>query len=181
MKTNNKHISKFLSLILRHNPDKVGIQLDEKGWTDVQELLQKVKRHRPELSMDVLEEVVASCDKQRFAFNEDHTRIRASQGHSIQVDLEYQPKQPPEFLYHGTVAKFMDAIREKGLLKMNRHHVHLSKERETAIKVGSRRGKPIILTVRSGEMYAKGIEFYQSDNEVWLTDVVAPEYIEFKS
>ncbi|PKV50052.1 putative RNA 2'-phosphotransferase [Aquimarina sp. MAR_2010_214] len=181
MKTNNKYISKFLSLILRHNPDKVGIQLDENGWTDVKELLQKVKRHRPELNMDVLEEVVASCDKQRFAFNEDHTRIRASQGHSIKVDLEYQPKQPPEFLYHGTVAKFMDAIREKGLLKMSRHHVHLSEERETAIKVGSRRGKPIILTVRSGEMHTKGIEFYQSDNEVWLTDVVAPEYIEFKS
>ncbi|WP_108808488.1 RNA 2'-phosphotransferase [Aquimarina spinulae] len=181
MKTNNKHISKFLSLILRHNPDKVGIQLDENGWTDVQELLQKVKRHRPGLNMDVLEEVVASCDKQRFAFNEDHTRIRANQGHSIKVDLEYQPKQPPEFLYHGTVAKFMEAIREKGLLKMNRHHVHLSEERETAIKVGSRRGKPIILTVRSGEMYTRGIEFYQSDNEVWLTDIVAPEYIEFKS
>ncbi|WP_282080807.1 RNA 2'-phosphotransferase [Aquimarina algiphila] len=180
MKTNHKHISKFLSLILRHNPDKIKLYLDENGWADVSELLSKAKRHQPSLDMKLLKEIVETNDKKRFAFNEGETRIRANQGHSIQIDLEYTPTQPPEFLYHGTIAKFMDAIREKGLLKMNRHHVHLSEERETATKVGSRRGKPIILNVRSGEMYTNGIEFFQSDNGVWLTDTVAPEYIEFK-
>ncbi|WP_271764732.1 RNA 2'-phosphotransferase [Aquimarina algiphila] len=180
MKTNHKHISKFLSLILRHNPGKIKLYLDENGWADVSELLSKAKRHQPSLDMKLLKEIVETNDKKRFAFNEGETRIRANQGHSIQIDLEYKPVRPPEFLYHGTVAKFMDAIREKGLLKMSRHHVHLSEERETATKVGSRRGKPIILTVRSGEMYTNGIEFFQSDNGVWLTDTVAPEYIEFK-
>ncbi|TSE04334.1 RNA 2'-phosphotransferase [Aquimarina algiphila] len=180
MKTNHKHISKFLSLILRHNPGKIKLHLDENGWADVSELLSKAKRHQPSLDMKLLKEIVETNDKKRFAFNEGETRIRANQGHSIQIDLEYKPVRPPEFLYHGTVAKFMDAIREKGLLKMSRHHVHLSEERETATNVGSRRGKPIILTVRSGEMYTNGIEFFQSDNGVWLTDTVAPEYIEFK-
>ncbi|WP_271784256.1 RNA 2'-phosphotransferase [Aquimarina algiphila] len=180
MKTNYKQISKFLSLILRHNPGKIKLHLDENGWADVNELLSKAKRHQPILDFELLKEIVETNDKKRFAFNKDETRIRANQGHSIQIDLEYKPVRPPEFLYHGTVAKFMDAIREKGLLKMNRHHVHLSEERETATKVGSRRGKPIILNVRSGEMYTNGIEFFQSDNGVWLTDTVAPEYIEFK-
>ncbi|WP_109436659.1 MULTISPECIES: RNA 2'-phosphotransferase [Aquimarina] len=180
MKTNHKHISKFLSLILRHNPGKIKLYLDENGWADVSELLSKAKRHQPILDFELLKEIVETNDKKRFAFNEGETRIRANQGHSIQIDLEYKPVRPPEFLYHGTVAKFMDAIREKGLLKMSRHHVHLSEERETATNVGSRRGKPIILTVRSGEMYTNGIEFFQSDNGVWLTDTVAPEYIEFK-
>ncbi|WP_103068224.1 RNA 2'-phosphotransferase [Aquimarina sediminis] len=180
MKTNHKHISKFLSLILRHNPDKIGLQLDENGWADVNELLSKTKRYQPKLDLELLKEIVETNDKKRYVFNENLTKIRASQGHSIAINLEYQPKEPPQFLYHGTVAKFMDAIREKGLLRMSRHQVHLSHERETAIKVGSRRGKPIILTVRSGEMYEKGVEFFQSDNGVWLTDTVLPEYIEFK-
>lgn len=180
MKTNIKKISKFLSLILRHQPELIGIRLDENGWTNVKELIQKSKRKMPGLTKAVLEEVVANNDKQRFAFNEDYTEIRANQGHSVTVNLEYQPVEPPRFLYHGTVAQFMPAIREKGLQKMNRHHVHISQDRETAIKVGSRRGKPIILTVRSGDMYKNGVEFYQSDNGVWLTDKVAPEYIDFK-
>ena len=180
MKTNHKHISKFLSLILRHNPGKIGLQLDENGWTNVDELLRKAQRHQPKLDVQLLKEIVETNDKKRFAFNDDETRIRANQGHSIEIDLKYKPIRPPEFLYHGTVAKFMEPIKEKGLLKMNRHHVHLSEERETATKVGSRRGKPIILTVRSGEMYTNGIDFFQSDNGVWLTDVVLLEYIEFK-
>ncbi|MDY8137757.1 RNA 2'-phosphotransferase [Aquimarina sp. 2201CG5-10] len=181
MKTNHKHISKFLSLILRHNPDKIGLQLDENGWADVTELLHKTKRLQPQLNFELLKEIVVTNDKKRYAFNEDYTRIRANQGHSIKVNLNYQPQEPPVFLYHGTVAKFMDAIREKGLLKMSRHHVHLSEELETATKVGSRRGKPIILTIKSGEMQANGFKFYQSDNGVWLTETVPPEYIEFKS
>ena len=181
MNTNKiKHISKFLSLILRHNPEKIGLQLDENGWAEVAELLRKSNRYQPTLTLETLQEVVATNDKKRFAFNEDQTKIRANQGHSIKVDLEYVAKQPPEFLYHGTVSKCMGAIREKGLLKMNRHHVHLSSDRDTAIKVGSRRGKPIILSVNSGEMHQQGILFYQSDNGVWLTDAVAPEFIAFK-
>ncbi|MEW7291740.1 RNA 2'-phosphotransferase [Aquimarina sp. 2304DJ70-9] len=180
MKINHKHISKFLSLILRHDPVKIGLQLDENGWADVNELLNKTQKHQPNLDIDLLNKIVETNDKRRFAFNEDCTRIRANQGHSIKIDLEYNPKQPPEFLYHGTVAKFMDAIREKGLLKMSRHHVHLSEERDTATKVGARRGKPFILTIRSGAMYANGAEFFQSDNGVWLTDNVESEYIEFK-
>ncbi len=180
MKTNHKHISKFLSLILRHNPDKIGLQLDQNGWADVSELLAKAQQQIPKLDIDLLKEVVENNDKKRFAFNEDVTKIRANQGHSIHINLGYQSKQPPEFLYHGTVSKFMDAIREKGLLKMNRHHVHLSEERETATKVGARRGKPIILTIRSGEMFRNQIDFFQSENGVWLTDHVLPQYIEFK-
>ena len=180
MKTNHKHISKFLSLILRHNPDKIGIELNENGWAEVQELLQKAQRHQPKLDEALLQQIVATNDKKRFAFNEDKTKIRASQGHSVKIDLDYSPKQPPGFLYHGTVPKFMEAIRENGLLKMSRHHVHLSHERDTAIKVGSRRGKAIILTVRSGTMHADGMVFFQSQNGVWLTDTVAPKYIEFK-
>lgn len=181
MKTNHKSISKFLSLILRHDPGKIGIQLDENGWVQVDDLLAKAKKYQPNLNKALLQEIVATNDKKRFALNDDQTQIRASQGHSVQIDLNYSPKQPPEYLYHGTVAKFMDAIREKGLLKMSRHHVHLSEERETATKVGSRRGKPIILTIRSGDMHANGIEFFQSENGVWLTAHVAPEYIEFTS
>ncbi|WP_298313093.1 RNA 2'-phosphotransferase [uncultured Aquimarina sp.] len=181
MKTNTKQISKFLSLILRHNPGKIGLKLDENGWADVGELISKANKHRNQLNTETLEEVVATNDKKRFAFNEDETKIRANQGHSIKVDLEYTPIQPPEFLYHGTVGKFREDIRRKGLLKMSRHHVHLSEELETAMKVGSRRGVPIILTVRSGDMHRDGIEFYQSDNGVWLTDSVATEYIEFKT
>ncbi|TPN88929.1 RNA 2'-phosphotransferase [Aquimarina algicola] len=180
MKTNHKHISKFLSLILRHDPDKIGLQLDQNGWADVSELLAKAQQQIPKLDINLLKEVVENNDKKRFAFNEDVTKIRANQGHSIHINLGYQPKQPPEFLYHGTVSKFMDAIREKGLLKMSRHHVHLSEERETATKVGARRGKPIILTIRSGEMFRNEIDFFQSENGVWLTDHVLPQYIEFK-
>ncbi|OED48281.1 RNA 2'-phosphotransferase [Flavobacteriaceae bacterium (ex Bugula neritina AB1)] len=177
----HKNISKFLSLILRHNPDTIGLRLDENGWADVSELITKVSHSKPAFTSKILENVVKSCDKQRFAFNEDKSKIRASQGHSIQVDLEYEAKQPPEFLYHGTVGKFREEIKKKGLLKMSRHHVHLSEELETATKVGARRGVPIILTISSGDMYRKGIQFYQSDNGVWLTDTVAPEYIEFKA
>ncbi|WP_103866147.1 MULTISPECIES: RNA 2'-phosphotransferase [Aquimarina] len=180
MKPNHKQISKFLSLILRHNPDKIGLQLDQNGWANVDELLIKVKKHQPQLDRDILQEIVDTNDKKRFAFNDDQSKIRANQGHSITVDLEYKPIKPPGYLYHGTVAKFMPAIKQQGLLKMNRHHVHLSEELETATKVGSRRGKPIILTIRSGEMYAQGIEFFQSENGVWLTDTVLPEYIHFK-
>ncbi len=180
MKPNHKQISKFLSLILRHDPGKIGLALDDQGWADVQIVLAKLQKQFSGLDLNLLQEIVSSNDKQRFAFNEDHTKIRANQGHSVPINLNYTPKQPPELLYHGTVDKFIEAIKEKGLLKMSRHHVHLSEELDTASAVGARRGKPIILTVRAGEMYSDGIQFFQSDNQVWLTDHVPAKYLEFK-
>ncbi len=176
-----KRISKFLSLILRHNPDKINLELDENGWANVDELLSKSSKGNTRFSMETLEEVVETNDKKRFAFNGDKTKIRANQGHSIKtIDLELEVIEPPTFLYHGTVGKFMQSIRGKGLQKMSRQHVHLSNDLETATKVGSRRGHPIILSVRSKDMYDAGHAFYQSENGVWLTDEVPPEFIDFK-
>ncbi len=166
-----------MSLVLRHRPEKIGLKLDENGWADVQELISKMR-----INFKELEYVVENNDKKRFSFNDDKTKIRANQGHSLKnVDLELKNIQPPNFLFHGTVGKFISAIKDTGLLKMNRQHVHLSKDRETAIKVGSRRGKAIILSVRAGEMYKKGFEFYCSENGVWLTDHVPSEYIDFRN
>ncbi|MGH1387103.1 RNA 2'-phosphotransferase [Kordia sp.] len=179
MSKKNKSISKFLSYVLRHNPDKLGITLDENGWTSVAVLLEKINVEPYSLSMEELEDVVATNNKKRFAFNEDKTMIRASQGHSVNIDLGIQSKEPPNYLYHGTVEKFITSIQEKGLIKGTRQHVHLSADKETAINVGSRRGKPIILTVRSGEMHAQNHAFYQSENGVWLTEKVPAEFIEF--
>jgi len=137
---NTKHISKFLSLVLRHNPDKIGITLDTQGWTDVQTLLQKMNEQGKKVDIERLKEVVATNDKKRFAFNEDQTKIRANQGHSISVDLQYEAITPPDFLYHGTVPKFIRDIQQQGLRKMSRLHVHLSEDRTTAMRVGARRG-----------------------------------------
>lgn len=175
-----KEISKFLSLVLRHSPQTIRIVLDENGWADVQELIAKSAKQRRFFSMKDLEEVVITNDKQRFAFNADHSKIRANQGHSIKVELNLEEKEPPSFLYHGTVAKFMQSIRKDGLMKMDRQHVHLSKDKTTAEKVGSRRGVPIILNIRSGDMFKKGFKFYLSENGVWLTDSVPANYIDFK-
>ena len=178
--TNEQHkrsISKFLSLILRHSPQAIGLQLDENGWADIEELLVKSADHGNPFSRVELEEIVATNDKKRFAFNDVHTHIRASQGHSVNIDLDLQQSEPPEYLYHGTVSKFLQSIKEKVLLKMSRQHVHLSSDRETATKVGSRRGVPIILEIRSGQMYKEGISFYLSENNVWLTEAVPSQYI----
>lgn len=175
----SRKISKFLSFILRHKPDELGITLDEHGWTSVAVLLEKINRNHDSLSLDELEYVVATNAKKRFAFNEDKTKIRANQGHSVNIDLALQPKEPPTLLYHGTVEKFMEAIKATGLQKRSRQHVHLSADKETATNVGSRRGKPIILTIKSGEMYAKNYTFYQSENGVWLTDEVPVVFIDF--
>jgi putative RNA 2'-phosphotransferase len=174
-----KNISKFLSLILRHSPQTIQLQLDENGWAAVEELITKCATNGNAFTLPELEEVVASNDKQRFSFNETHTHIRASQGHSIAVELDLAPCEPPEFLYHGTVAKFLDAIRSQGLHKMKRQHVHLSKDSDTAEKVASRRGSPVILRISSSLMHKNGIAFYLSENGVWLTDHVPVMYIEF--
>ncbi|KAB8155682.1 RNA 2'-phosphotransferase [Kordia sp. TARA_039_SRF] len=179
MNKKTKNISKFLSYVLRHHPDKLGIALDKNGWTSVNFLLEKINAEPYSLTMTELEEVVATNNKKRFAFNEDKTMIRANQGHSVNIDLALQPKQPPEYLYHGTVEKFVKSIKEKGLIKGTRQHVHLSTDKETASNVGSRRGKPFILTIKSGNMNQEGFSFYQSENGVWLTDKVPATFIEF--
>ncbi|HEY4285855.1 MAG TPA: RNA 2'-phosphotransferase [Puia sp.] len=173
-------ISKFLSLILRHSPETIGLELDEKGWVDVEDLLIRCAKGGKVFSRAELGEVVALNDKQRFAFNEDKTKIRANQGHSVEVELQLETQRPPELLYHGTVDQFLDKIREEGLKKMNRHHVHLSADKMTAEKVGSRRGEAVILVVRSGEMSRDGFEFFLSGNGVWLTELVPERYIDFE-
>ena len=179
---NEKHkktISKFLSLVLRHSPETIGLTLDANGWADVEELLTKSARQHHSFSKEELEEIVATNDKQRFIFNADKTKIRANQGHSVEVDLSLTATMPPEVLYHGTVAKFLPNIRAEGLKKMERQHVHLSKDIETATKVGNRRGTAMILHIQSGVMYKEGYAFYLSANGVWLTDNVPARYIEF--
>lgn len=174
-----KDTSKFLSFVLRHSPEAIDLRLDENGWADVAELLSKSSQHRTSFTKEELEAIVADNDKQRFAFNDDHSKIRANQGHSVNIQLDLAPQQPPEVLYHGTVQKFLASIQQEGLQKMSRQHVHLSEDRATAEKVGSRRGIPVILNVRSGQMHLDGISFYLSENGVWLTDQVPVKYIDF--
>lgn len=170
-------ISKLISLVLRHKPEEIGLTLDEHGWANVEELLTKMQP-RYDIDMATLEEIVRTNNKQRFSFDETHTKIRANQGHSIEVDVELQEAVPPEILYHGTGEKSVVAIDEKGLLPMNRLHVHLSGDEETAIRVGKRHGKLVIYKVKSGEMSRDGYIFYLSVNNVWLTKEVPVKYLE---
>jgi putative RNA 2'-phosphotransferase len=172
-------ISKFLSLVLRHKPEEIGITLDEHGWVNVTDLRIAMERHGQTVSREELDEVVATNDKKRFAFSDEGTRIRASQGHSIEVDLALTPIVPPEFLFHGTAARFLDAIRREGLKKMSRQHVHLSADDATASKVGVRHGKLVILRIKAGDTHRAGHPFYLSANGVWLVDAVPAEWIEF--
>jgi len=172
-----KHISKFMSLVLRHQPEEIGLQLDENGWANAKELVQKMNAKGIRVDIEIIKKVVERNDKKRFAFNEDKTMVRASQGHSIDIDLALTAAEPPELLYHGTGEKNVAAILNEGIQKMNRQHVHLSKDKTTAINVGTRHGKPIVLTIRSGEMYKDGVLFYLSANGVWLTDFIEAKYI----
>jgi putative RNA 2'-phosphotransferase len=172
-------ISKFLSYTLRHRPDEIGLQLDPQGWASVQELIDCAARHGTRLTQPMICEVVAQNDKQRFALSEDGTRIRASQGHSIEIDLNLSPQVPPEYLFHGTADRFVAAIRASGLERRQRQHVHLSAEEATAINVGSRHGRPVVLRVKAGAMHAEGRLFYFSANGVWLTEEVPTRFIEF--
>jgi putative RNA 2'-phosphotransferase len=173
-----KHTGKFLSLILRHQPQAIGITLDEEGWADVDALIAGCAAAGHIFTKADLEQMVADNDKQRYAFNDEHTKIRANQGHSLEVDLNFEPANPPEILYHGTVDKFIDPIFADGLVKKSRQHVHLSQDLETAVKVGSRRGAPVVLKVKAGEMSRNGHLFYLSANGVWLTDNVPPMFLE---
>jgi putative RNA 2'-phosphotransferase len=172
-----KTISKFLSYVLRHHPELVNIQPDENGWVNIDELIEKSAWKDMMFSRLELEEVVATNDKKRFAISEDGSSIRASQGHSITVELGLPPTCPPDQLFHGTVHESLLCILAEGLIKGQRRHVHLSTDRDTAFKVGTRRGKSVILIVESGRMYKDGYLFYLSDNGVWLTDHVPAVYL----
>ena len=171
--------SKFLSLVLRHKPEAIALSLDDNGWADVEELIRLANNAGQRLTRPLLEQVVADNDKKRFAFSEDGQRIRASQGHSIEVDLALPPAEPPELLYHGTASRFVQSIRAEGLHSGNRQHVHLSLDVDTATKVGQRHGKPVVLIVHAGKMSAAGHKFFLSANGVWLTERVPVEFLSF--
>ena len=171
--------SKFLSLVLRHEPERVGLKLGEAGWVGVDALLKALNSQGVSLTLDQLKHIVATSDKKRFAFSEDGQRIRASQGHSLEVDLQYPPQTPPEILYHGTAVRFLDSIRQQGLQKMERHDVHLSAETKLTLQVGGRHGKPVLLTIHAGDMHRAGFVFRCSANGVWLVDHIPPKFIEF--
>lgn len=171
--------SKFLSLVLRHRPDSIGLALDEQGWVDIGELINASAKHGRKLDLDLILRVVHENDKQRFALCPEARRIRANQGHSVPVELQLEPTKPPDILYHGTVAPFLDSIRASGLIRGVRQHVHLAADIGTATIVGKRRGEPVILEIAAGRMHANGLPFYLSQNGVWLTDHVPPEYLRF--
>ena len=175
----HKTRSKFLSLVLRHQPDLIGITLDPAGWVSVDDLLAGCRRKGHDLSLADLEEIVHTSDKQRYAFNDDKTRIRANQGHSVPVDLGHAPTAPPAVLYHGTAEKSVPGIRRDGVRKGKRHDVHLSERVDTATAVGSRHGKLVLLTVAAGRMHRDGFTFHRTPNGVWLADHVPAEYLTF--
>lgn len=174
-----KQISKLLSLVLRHEPEHIGLALDHEGWAKVPELIEKVNQQGIPFDFATLQVIVDTNDKKRFAFNSDKTLIRASQGHSIDIELNLAVQTPPAVLFHGTAEKNLAAIRQTGLLKMNRQHVHLTASEETASKVGQRHGKPVILTVQALLMHEKNYTFYVSENNVWLTHQVPVTFINF--
>ena len=171
------HISKFLSLVLRHQPETIDIQLDQNGWADVNELIEKANKYGIKLDRETLNHIVETNSKKRFAYSDSLDKIRASQGHSIEIELGYTNQKPPEILYHGTGEKSVQAIIHKGLEKRNRQHVHLSGDIETALKVGQRHGKPFIFKILAGQMFNDNFQFYISDNGVWLTDNVPTKYL----
>ncbi len=171
------HFSKFLSLVLRHKPEEIGITLDEQGWTDTDTLIIKANEKGVGLNQELLRLVVDTNSKKRFAFNENKDKIRANQGHSVEVELGYIQQLPPAVLYHGTAVKSADSILANGLEKRQRHHVHLSADKETAKSVGMRYGKPVIFEVEAQQMHIDKFEFFRSENGVWLTDHVPARYL----
>ena len=175
--TSLKSTSKFISLILRHKPETIGITLDDHGWADTKELIEGVNKTHP-LTMEILEEIVRTDEKQRYSFNEDKTRIRANQGHSIPIDADLTETEPPEVLYHGTSEKSVSSIEQQGLKPMSRLYVHLSKDAETARTVGARHGRPVVYLVLAGEMHRDGYPFFLSANGVWLTREVPVRYLQ---
>jgi putative RNA 2'-phosphotransferase len=170
---------RFISLILRHKPEVAGVTLDGHGWADVGELIKGVNRTHA-IDMAFLQKIVAEDSKQRFSFNEDKTKIRANQGHSINVDVELKKMAPPDFLWHGTGKKYVGEIKLKGLLPMTRLYVHLSVDYDTALKVGSRHGEPIVFKIDAKAMKEDGFDFYKSLNGIWLTKVVPVKYMQIE-
>jgi len=170
-------ISKFLSLVLRHRPEAIGILLDENGWTDVAAFIEKVNGAGFTITPAILKHIVDTNPKKRFAFNSSLTKIRASQGHSVTVALGYEPQLPPDVLYHGTAVANIESIIASGLQKQSRTHVHLSAETATAITVGKRHGKPFVFEVLAGQMHNDGFLFFLSENGIWLTNHVPPNYL----
>ncbi|TRD14443.1 RNA 2'-phosphotransferase [Palleronia caenipelagi] len=169
-----RETSKFLSYILRHKPDAIGLSLDPEGWANIEELIAKADIP---ITHDLLYEVVATSDKKRFAISDDGLSIRANQGHSIQVNLGLEAIEPPEVLYHGTAERFLESIREQGLLPQNRQYVHLSADKETATKVGQRHGKPVVLTIPALKMHQQGHNFFQAQNGVWLIQTIEAHWL----
>lgn len=170
-------ISKYIALILRHKPEVAGITLDEHGWADVRELIKGVRKKYSSFDMTLLDVIVTCDEKQRYSFNENKSKIRANQGHSIPVDVELKKTVPPRWLYHGTAEKYVEFIEKKGLIPKSRLYVHLSKDVETAVEVGKRHGVPVVYAVDSNLMYKAGYEFYLSENGVWLTKEVPVRYL----
>lgn len=176
---NLTNVGRYLCLILRHKPETVGITLDKHGWANVDNLVHGVSLSYPGFDKNVLREIVESDNKQRYSFNEDETLIRANQGHSIPVDVDLEEVAPPEYLFHGTAWKYVDAIEGTGLIPKSRLYVHLSGDIATAADIGKRHGEPLVLRIRSGEMYRDEFVFYKSTNGVWLTERVPVEYLEW--
>jgi len=173
---NHNKISKFLSYVLRHKPDSIGLQLDPYGWLLIDDIIANSKKDIV-LSKEVVEETVLDNKKKRFTISDDGEYIRANQGHSIKVDLQLIPKEPPVILYHGTATRFLDSILKEGLKAGQRQHVHLSSDIETAKEVGSRYGRPVILSIDSKKMHQDDYQFFISDNHIWLTKHIPPEFL----
>ena len=177
IKNDDVSLGRFISLVLRHQPQTIGLTLDEHGWADTKALISGVCATGRKLDMETLDRIVRENNKQRYSFNEDKSKIRANQGHSIAVDVEMDIAEPPAVLYHGTAVQSLDSIREKGILKMSRNYVHLSKDIDTAVKVGSRHGKPAVLVINTAEMLADGFVFRLSDNGVWQSEDIPQKYV----
>lgn len=175
---NLTNLSRYMSLILRHKPEVIGITLDEHGWASVNDLICGIEKNNPGFNMDILEQIVRTDSKQRYSFNDDKSLIRANQGHSVNVDVELKEKEPPEYLYHGTGEKYVESINQDGLISKSRLYVHLSKDIKTAENVGKRHGKEVVYRINSGQMYRDGYKFYLSENEIWLTKEVPVKYLE---
>ncbi len=173
-------VSKFIALVLRHKPEEIDIKLDDHGWVSTNDLLAGLKQRFADMSLSVLKEIVAEDTKGRYSFNQTGHKIRANQGHSLEIDLGLAPVDPPEFLYHGTAKKTEWLIRRDGILPMSRQYVHLSNDRETAVTVGKRHGEPVVIVVQSGKMAENGVPFFRSDNGVWLTERVSVDYLAFE-
>ncbi|HIH2840588.1 TPA: RNA 2'-phosphotransferase [Clostridioides difficile] len=171
-------LSIFISLILRHKPETIGIKLDDYGYADVNELIEKINNTGRNINIEILEQIVKEDNKQRYSFNDDRSKIRANQGHSINVNVELRELEPPKYLYHGTATRFLDNIKNEGIIKQSRLYVHLSRNIDIAVKVGKRHGTPVILKINTGKMYENGYKFYLSENNVWLCEYIPFKYVE---